>query len=69
MLTCPHREKLIDEYHHAVDTFSKSIKLLRKCNGDGYQKFADQHRVTEQARLHAENARMMLDLHRVEHGC
>ena len=69
MPTCSDRERLMLEYHHAVEAFSKSVKLLKGCNGDGYHKFSDQNRATEQARLHAENARLMMEFHRSEHGC
>ena len=31
--------------------------------------FAEQHQLTELARLHADNARSMLEIHRMEHGC
>jgi hypothetical protein len=69
MPTCSERERLIVEYHQAVEMFSRNVKLLRECNGDGYHKFQERHRATEIARLHAENARLMVDFHRTEHGC
>ena len=65
---CEHREQLITEWHEAVVRFSHAVKRLRQCDGDA-RRFADEHHATEQARLHAENARMMLNLHRDEHGC
>jgi hypothetical protein len=69
MPTCHDRERLTVQYHDAVEMFSASVKLLRECNGYTPRTFADQHRATELARLHSENARVTLELHRHEHGC
>lgn len=69
MPTCIDRELLIVEYHHAVEAFSESVKLLRDCHGDGFKRFAAQHRATELARLHVDNVRQILEVHRAEHGC
>jgi hypothetical protein len=63
---CIKRDRLIRDWHEAVLKFSDSLGRLRKCRAS---KFADQHKATEVARLNCENARMMLDLHRAEHGC
>ena len=68
MPTCSDRERLIVEYNEAVQKLSESVNRLKACNGDGHG-FAEAHRATEKARLHAENTRMMLELHRAEHGC
>ena len=68
MPTCPDRERLIVQYHNAVVMFSASISRLKACNGDG-KGFSATHRETELARLHAENARLMLEMHRSEHDC
>ena len=65
---CEHRHRLIAEWHKSVVEFSKCIRLLQASIGNG-SNFADAHQATEQARLHAENARTMLNLHRDEHGC
>jgi hypothetical protein len=67
MPTCPHRDRLISEWNKAVRDFSKSISRLKAALDNG--SFADEKQATEQARLHAENARTMLNLHRAEHGC
>jgi hypothetical protein len=66
--TCKQRNQLLKEWNQAVLNFSKSVSRLNACHGDG-RKFRDQHRATELARLDAENARMILELHRTEHGC
>jgi hypothetical protein len=68
MPRCPDRERLTIQYHDSVVVFSASVSRLKECNGNG-NGFADVHRATEQARLHAENARTMLNAHRAEHGC
>ena len=67
MLTCPRRDQLTDDWNQAVSEFSKSIRRLKAAIGN--ESYADEHRATEQARLHAENARTMLNLHGEEHGC
>ncbi len=67
MPTCPHADQLIGEWHEAVSEFSKSIRRLKKAIGN--ESCADEQQATEQARLHAENARTMLELRRSEHGC
>ena len=67
MLTCPHRQQLTEEWNQAVSEFSKSIRRLKDAIGN--EGYANEYRATEQARLHAENARTMLNLHRSEHGC
>jgi hypothetical protein len=45
------------------------IALLRQWNGDCSDEFAEQYKATELARLHTEEIRLMLLLHRSEHGC
>ena len=67
MPTCQHRDRLIGEWHEAVSEFSKSIKRLKEAIGN--ESYAGEHQATELARLHAENARTMLELHCSEHGC
>jgi hypothetical protein len=68
MPRCPDRERLTTQYHDAVVIFSASVTHLKGCNGDG-NGFAEAQRETDVARLHAENARVMLEMHRAEHGC
>lgn len=69
MAACFDRERLMTEYNNAVMLFSASVQLLKECNGNGHHKFAEQYQITEQARLHVENFRKMLELHRAEHDC
>ena len=66
--TCEDRERLVTEYRDALGKFSAAVKRLRQCDRDAHR-FADEHQATEIARLHAENARAMLELHRSQHGC
>ena len=68
MLKCEHRERLTIQYNDAVVTFAASVSCLKECNGNG-NGFAKAQRATETARLHAENARLMLEIHRAEHNC
>jgi hypothetical protein len=65
---CRDRNQLIKDWHQAVQDFSKSVSRLRVCHGD-VRKFADQYQATEIARLHADDAHSMLELHRAKHGC
>ena len=65
---CNRREHLITEWLAAVAKFSAAVKRLRQCDRDA-RRFADEHHATEQARLHADDARARLALHREEHGC
>ena len=67
MPTCPHRNQLVSEWNQAVSDFSKAVSRLKTAVGKG--NFADEQQATEQARLLAEDARTMLNLHRDEHGC
>jgi hypothetical protein len=45
----------------AVLSFSKAVRLLKACNGEG-RNFAKKYHITEEARLHAENTHLMIDL-------
>jgi hypothetical protein len=65
---CPDRNRLIKQWHQAVQDFSKSVSRLRVCHRDA-RKFADQNQATEIARLRVDDAHMKLELHRTEHGC
>jgi len=67
-MDCPDRNRLIKEWHQAVQDFSKSVSRLRVCHRDA-QKFADQNQATEIARLRVDDAHMKLQLHRTEHRC
>jgi len=68
MPKCEQRERLLGEWQESVANFSDAVKRLRQCNEDG-SKFAEQHEATERARLHAENARMIVEHHPSDHGC
>ena len=66
--TCDDRKRLLAEYQDALRKFSAAVGRLQECDRDA-RRFADEHLATEMARLHAENTRTMLNLHRDEHGC
>ena len=70
MPPCDNRDRLLTEYRDAVVMFSASVSRLKECHGHGDGNgFAAAQRAPEHARLHAENARLMLEMHRSEHGC
>lgn len=66
-MDCPRRERLIWEWDEAVVKFADCVGRLTAITGDNG--FAEGYQVTELARLHAENARMVVELHRAEDGC
>jgi hypothetical protein len=68
MRDCPDRNRLIKEWHQAVQDFSKAVSRLRVSHRDA-GRFADQYQATELARLRAEDAHMKLQLHRADHEC
>ena len=49
--------------------FSASVTPLRQCHGYSFHEFAEHYKVTELARLDAEDIRLRLELNRNEHGC
>ena len=65
---CEHKNQLIIEWREALKAFSASVRRLQQYDGDA-TKFAVEQRATELARVHAENARTMVEHHRAEHGC
>jgi hypothetical protein len=68
MPDCVHRNHLVKLWNEAVLGFSEAVNKLKACPKTD-RGFTEQYQATEQARLHAENARVMLNLHRDEHGC
>ncbi len=68
MRECTHRNHLVKLSNEAVLAFSQAVGELAACKGNDRQ-FKEQHQLTEMARLHADNARSLLELHRREHGC
>ena len=62
MRDCLQRDRLIAEWHEAVNEFSEDLAMLRACRDD--RRFSEHYKASELARLHAENARMMLEIHR-----
>jgi hypothetical protein len=68
MRDCAERERLIKQWHDAILTFAHCVSQLGARKGNGGRS-SKRYQQTEQARLHAENARTMLELHRTEHDC
>ena len=68
MLDCAHRNELVKLWNEAVWEFSQAVGKLAACKAVD-QQFKQQHGLTEMARLRADNARSMLELHHAEHGC
>ncbi len=66
MRNCPDREDLIVQWHGALLMFAHSVSQLSVHKENGNFNWQPE---TEQARLHAENARTMVELHCTEHGC
>ena len=64
-MECKHRDALFDAWREAIDSLENSVSRLASSDGD----LDALHRQSEDARLHAENVRMLLKLHRSEHGC
>jgi hypothetical protein len=67
MPDCAHRNQLVTDWNEAVLNFSKAVSLLKASNSDRGD-FAKHYHATEEARLHAENASAVLELHRTDHG-
>jgi hypothetical protein len=68
MADCAQRNNLVKLWNEAVLAFSQAVSQLKACQKSD-RAFVQQHQLTEMARLHADNARSMLELHRTEHGC
>jgi hypothetical protein len=68
MPDCLQRNHLVKLWNDSVLAFSEAVAKLKACQ-ESDKAFAEQHQLTELARLHADNARSMLEIHRTEHGC
>ena len=64
-MACKERDALFEVWREALDSLGDSVRQLASSDGD----LEALHRRSEDARLHAENVRMLLKLHRSEHGC
>ena len=65
-MECPEKARLVNEYSATLLEFSRSLRALRKMLGDVTE---EEWHYAEQARLRAEQARVMLENHLKEHGC
>jgi hypothetical protein len=66
---CPQRNELLAEWHEATARFSDAVTEMHKAAGQGQESFIRLMHIAEEARLKAENARLLLEMHRSEHGC
>jgi hypothetical protein len=71
MLHCDIQSALTESWFKATDEFSSAIKAM---TGKHISKVSESdfmllRAAAEKARLASENARLMLELHRKEHGC
>ena len=64
-IDCTERDQLVEKWNGAVKVFAHFLDVLACGAGD----FKERYRDTELARLNAENARVMLEQHRKDHGC
>jgi hypothetical protein len=69
MRDCTQRDQLVREWNETVLKLSKAVSRLKACNGDNRNRFAKQFEETELTRQDAENARIILGIHRSDHGC
>ena len=65
LMGCKERDALFEAWREAIDALGDSVSQLASSDGD----YEARYRQSEDARLHAENVRMLLKLHRSEHGC
>jgi hypothetical protein len=64
-IDCDERQQLVEKWNGAVKVYAHFLDVLASGDGDFNQRYRD----TELARLDAENARLMLEQHRKNHGC
>ena len=67
MPDCPDRNRIIVEWRESVVKFADQVKRLAACTGnrDG---FVEQFHITDLARLECDQARLVLEQHRADHG-
>jgi len=67
---CEEKTRLVSEYNRATTIFSDAVEQLHKRIGtsskDEYESLT---RATEDARMQAEEARLMMERHVKDHGC
>ena len=67
---CSQEAELIEAWNAAAERFSAAVSALRKSVGTITNPEYERLRAEiEDARLDADNARALLDIHRREHGC
>ena len=70
MAMCEEKGRLTLEYQVATETFSQSVNDLRQKMGTSSQEeFERLKRITEEWRVHSQEARLALERHVVAHNC
>jgi hypothetical protein len=70
MAMCKEKGRLTLEYQEATAKFSQSVTDLRQKMGTSSQEeFERLKRITEESRVHSEEARLALERHVVAHKC
>ena len=64
-MVCKERDALFEAWREAIDSLGNSVSQLASSEGD----YEARHRQSEDARSHVENVRVLLKLHRSDHGC
>jgi hypothetical protein len=67
MLGCAVRRELLEQWSKVTHEFSKAVSAIKE-HVSGKQ-FIHSMRLTEEARLKADNARLSLEMHGAEYGC
>jgi hypothetical protein len=69
-MSCEEKTRLLLEYSNATDAFSIAVQELRKKIGTSSREEHQRlERVTLEARVKSEQARLALEEHVVTHGC
>ena len=68
MPDCPDRNRIIIEWRESVVKFADHVKRLVECTGNR-DDFVEQLNLTELARVQCDHARLVLEHHRIDHGC
>jgi hypothetical protein len=70
MTVCAEKDRLTTEYQAATGTFSQSVTELHdKMGVSSKEEYERLQRVSEEWRVHSEQARLALEQHIAAHGC
>jgi hypothetical protein len=65
-MLCSLRQRLVEEYQTAVNTFKDSVLALNDLHGF---EFDEAYEITEERRVAVEEAKRAVEYHRREHRC